>query len=338
MKRSAGMTVQFVLILALLVSVLDFHAPAVAAGPEIPMGATITSATLTLYVDFSDNSQEVRVHRVTGSWDELSVTWSTQPSYVPDPTATLPTTEGSVSADLTALVQSWVNDAASNHGILIEQNLVEQNLAAFTVFHSSESESESGALRPRLQVCYETTTPSSACVVIQEGVSGSVPDAYIWAREPDANYGAQDRLYTGQLSSFEKRSLLRFDFTLVPPPGTGTPGYWKNHPEAWPAGGITVGGVSYSREDAVSLLETAGKGDKSYGMFSALVSAKLNVAVGNDAACIADVIAEADTWMAAHPAGSGVAARSDDWQSQAASLHATLDAYNNGLLCAPHRE
>jgi len=122
MKRSAGMTVQFVLILALLVSVLDFHAPAVAAGPEIPMGATITSATLTLYVDFSDNSQEVRVHRVTGSWDELSVTWSTQPSYVPDPTATLPTTEGSVSANFNDLVQSWVNHEASNHGILIEQD------------------------------------------------------------------------------------------------------------------------------------------------------------------------------------------------------------------------
>src|SRR2546426_2665735 len=27
------------------------------------------------------------------------------------------------------------------------------------------------------------------------------------------------------------------------PPGTGTPGYWKNHPAAWPAGGITGGGV-----------------------------------------------------------------------------------------------
>jgi hypothetical protein len=28
-------------------------------------------------------------------------------------------------------------------------------------------------------------------------------------------------------------------------PGTGTPGYWKNHPEAWPIPGITIAGLPY---------------------------------------------------------------------------------------------
>ena len=35
-----------------------------------------------------------------------------------------------------------------------------------------------------------------------------------------------------------------------PPPGTGTPGFWKNHPEAWPVSTITVGGVEYTLDEA----------------------------------------------------------------------------------------
>ena len=48
----------------------------------------------------------------------------------------------------------------------------------------------------------------------------------------------------------------------------------------------------------------------------------------------ADVIAAADDWMAQHPVGSGVPAKSDAWQDNA-WLHDTLEDYNSGLLCAP---
>jgi hypothetical protein len=34
-------------------------------------------------------------------------------------------------------------------------------------------------------------------------------------------------------------------------PGTGTPGYWKNHAEAWPVQFITVGGVTYTKAQAI---------------------------------------------------------------------------------------
>src|SRR3989442_15605659 len=118
-------------------------------------------------------------------------------------------------------------------------------------------------------------------------------------------------------------------------PGTGTPGYWKNHPAAWPAGGITVGGVTYTIVQAIDLLGRVGS-DKSITMFSSLVPAKLNVALGNDGSCVNDAIAAADSWMAAHPPGSGVAAASPDWKI-GEPLHIQLDNYNNGLLCAPHR-
>lgn len=120
-------------------------------------------------------------------------------------------------------------------------------------------------------------------------------------------------------------------------PGTGTPGYWKNHPEAWPVDEITIGGVVYTKAQAIGLMESGDK-DKSFTMFRHLVSAKLNVLAGNDSSCIATTIAAADMWMATYgPAGSGVAARSVAWKA-GEPVAWELDAYNNGDRCAPHRD
>jgi len=120
-------------------------------------------------------------------------------------------------------------------------------------------------------------------------------------------------------------------------PGTGTPGYWKNHPEAWPVETVTVGGVVYTKVQALSLLDQVGK-DKSLTMFSSLVPAMLNVLIGNDSSCVAETIAQAQTWMATYgPVGSKVAASSYAWRV-GEPLHRLMDNYNNGMLCAPHRE
>lgn len=120
-------------------------------------------------------------------------------------------------------------------------------------------------------------------------------------------------------------------------PGTGTPGYWKNHPEAWAAAGgsVTIGGVPYTWETAHDLMGKVAK-DKTYSLFSQLVAAKLNQGIGNEDSCIADTIDAADAWMAIHSVGSGVTASSTAWQ-QISKVHSDLDDYNNGRLCAPHR-
>ena len=120
-------------------------------------------------------------------------------------------------------------------------------------------------------------------------------------------------------------------------PGTGTPGYWKNHPEAWPVASITVGGVTYTKDQAIAWLGRVGK-DKTTTMFSSLVPAMLNVVVGNDSSCVASTITAANVWMATYgPVGSNVAASTYAW-SVGEPLHKQMDAYNNGLLCAPHRQ
>ena len=121
-------------------------------------------------------------------------------------------------------------------------------------------------------------------------------------------------------------------------PGTGTPGYWKNHPEAWPVSTITLGGVNYTLTQAIAIMQQATSKDKTYNLAEQLIAAKLNVMVGNEASCITTTIANADAFLAAYPIASGVKASSSAWQSLGSELLTTLTAYNEGLLCAPSRD
>ena len=142
------------------------------------------------------------------------------------------------------------------------------------------------------------------------------------------------------LGPTDNNDTIDFGFWKTPTtgPGTGTPGYWKNHPEAWPTEFILqIGGVIYTKEQALAWMDQP-DGDKTITMFRSLVSAKLNVAVGNDSSCIAGTISEADAWMAQYgPVGSKVKARTAAWKA-GEPLYQEMDAYNNGDRCAPHRQ
>jgi SdrD B-like protein len=119
-------------------------------------------------------------------------------------------------------------------------------------------------------------------------------------------------------------------------PGTGTIGYWKNHPEAWPVSTIPVGGNTYTVAQAISWFNKVGK-DKTTIMFAQLVAAMLSVKIGNDSSCVGPTISAANAWLVTNPLGSNVAGSSYAW-SVGQPLEQTLDAYNNGMLCAPHRQ
>lgn len=135
------------------------------------------------------------------------------------------------------------------------------------------------------------------------------------------------------------QNFLDADFCFKPPtttsPGTGTPGYWKNHPKAWPVDQITIGGIVYTKAQAIRRMKLSVTGHKERTMFNALVCAKLNVIIGNEASCIADTIALADQWMATYGSAQ-VLASSNAWKI-GEPLYLRLDDYNNGRLCAPHR-
>jgi hypothetical protein len=123
---------------------------------------------------------------------------------------------------------------------------------------------------------------------------------------------------------------------LSPAPGTGTIGYWKNHSAAWPVQQITLGAVTYTKAQAISLLEQPSRGDKSIDLAKQLIGAKLSVLIGNNPTCIGTTIFQADTWLIANPVGSNVHSSSTAWAT-GGPIHDRLDDYNNGKLCAPHR-
>jgi hypothetical protein len=131
-------------------------------------------------------------------------------------------------------------------------------------------------------------------------------------------------------------SLPAASVSAYTPSGVGTPGYWKNHPEAWPQDFTITIRDEYDTNLAIETMKMPTKGDKTYTMFRALVAAKLN-GRNNDHSCIDDTVKAAIGWMWQHPAGSGVKANSDAWKV-GEPLYEVLDDYNNGLLCAPSRD
>jgi hypothetical protein len=187
----------------------------------------------------------------------------------------------------------------------------------------------------------------SAAIVISSigtGVQAS-PDGQGLDEESDSDgvdSTTGSSVYTFTFNGSPNDGDFGFFTGKVSQPGTGTPGYWKNHPNAWPSpyqNGITVGGVFYSKTDAIAILSKPGK-DKRATMFSSLVPAMLNVALGNDSSCVASTIAAADAWMATWgvPNTSPIVAGGSAAWADGEPLHQQMDAYNNGLLCAPHRK
>jgi hypothetical protein len=138
------------------------------------------------------------------------------------------------------------------------------------------------------------------------------------------------------LAGIATLSLLTFSGTTALGCGTGTPGYWQNHPDAWPVESIEIGGVCYSKAEAIELISAPVKADKRLTMFPALVAAKLNVLIGAESGCIEETICKADQWMADY-GSNPVKASSGAW-CIGNPLYCELDAYNNGLLCAPSRD
>ncbi|MGE5223966.1 MAG: DNRLRE domain-containing protein [Omnitrophica WOR_2 bacterium] len=223
MKRITAILVRGLVIVMLAMGWMTSAHP-VRAQADVPAGATITSATLSVYLYIlGSTGNPVNAHRINHAWVEDGsmdgVTWN---SFYSNPDPYDPAVAGSFtpqglgwySMDLTALVQSWVN-GTPNNGILLEQGQTYAN-----IFHSSEFTNLS--LRPKLQVCYTAAGIGETCVTIQR--PGSTPDevadADIWKSHPDTNNGTSDHFYTGLYQGTvgcDKQTLIRFNLNLIQP-------------------------------------------------------------------------------------------------------------------------
>jgi hypothetical protein len=114
---------------------------------------------------------------------------------------------------------------------------------------------------------------------------------------------------------------------------TSTAGYWANH--AWCEQFISLGGHTYTRAEAIAIINNSTSGDKTYSLAAQLIGAKLNTDCGGaDSTCVELAITAADAWLILHPVGSGVTSRSAAWK-QITSTYDTLTSYNEGHLCVP---
>ena len=194
--------------------------------------------------------------------------------------------------------------------------------------------------------CVDVVTDPGPDVLVT--IREIVPDGYrisaVWAQGvtgsgqvgPWEDHGTENPV-SGVIATGKAGCVVVFFNERIPTgAGAGTPGYWKQHPEAWPNATVTVGGTVYTLQAAIDLMMAPTAGNKWLNMFEQVVAAKLNLAIGTDPSCISVDLAAADTWLGTHE-GTRVRANSDGWQSIEATFE-MIDAYNNGELCAPKRD
>jgi len=111
-----------------------------------------------------------------------------------------------------------------------------------------------------------------------------------------------------------------------------------NHPDAWCTNSITLGCESFTKKQAIAIMKQSTSMDMTVQLAAHLIAAKLNTGcLGTNPSCVSDAIAAADQFLCANPVNSGLQAKTKAWQNFSATFQ-TLADYNEGLLCAPHRD
>ena len=153
-----------------------------AGAGQIPLGATITSATLSIYVLNGDPADGVTVHRMLAPWSEAStfnaLTNGVQYDNIEAGSATLATIDAGRTGwvdvtGLASLVQAWLGGAA-NEGWAFQS-------ASADDWTFASSEYATAALRPYLSVSY---VPPQAPVVTAGGSTAYVENGAAVAVAP----------------------------------------------------------------------------------------------------------------------------------------------------------
>ncbi len=109
-----------------------------------------------------------------------------------------------------------------------------------------------------------------------------------------------------------------------------TPGYWKNHTEAWPVDELEIGGVTYGADALLAFLRLKERAeDASLKLARHLTAVLLNLEMGSHPS-IQPVVDEANAFLALHPPGSDPQGAD---RTLAIAIKDLLDAYNNEVDC-----
>ncbi|PVV24218.1 MAG: hypothetical protein B6D79_11140, partial [gamma proteobacterium symbiont of Ctena orbiculata] len=183
-----------------------------AGAGQVPLGSTINSATLSVYVENTDPLDSLGVYEMLTSWSEFS-TWNSMgngisTNGVEAASTSLFTINAGLSGwvditGITATVQDWA-DGGSNNGFA----LISYGNADNWVFNSSEYNLVS--LRPVLTIDYTPNVApvlDSASLTLDEGETVILSGANFGITDPD------DTSFTYNLSSI---SGGRFELTTAP--------------------------------------------------------------------------------------------------------------------------
>jgi hypothetical protein len=100
---------------------------------------------------------------------------------------------------------------------------------------------------------------------------------------------------------------------------------------------IKLGCVTYSKAQAIAIMQQSTSKDMTYALAAQLIAAKLNTGcAGSNATCVSSAIAAADNFLCGHPVGTNISANSSAWKG-ISSTYDTLVKYNEGKLCAKSR-
>ncbi|HKR05912.1 MAG TPA: DNRLRE domain-containing protein [Bacteroidia bacterium] len=194
---------------------------------SIPTNATVTSALLSLYTwnspsngqhDPLSGPNDAYLNKVTGPWNEYTVTWNTMPGvstvnqvYFPASTSA---TQDYTNMDVTTLVQDMVTNPATNYGFMLQ--LVTEQYYRKLIFASSDHADP--AKHPLLEICY--TVPVGIMPVQNENHISVIQDfntGTVTVRSPlDFEPGSSISLFNpaGQLvSKFDNLKGQTFTFT-----------------------------------------------------------------------------------------------------------------------------
>lgn len=181
----------------------------------------LVSANLSVYTE-TFNEQPVTIHSITSPWDEMVVTWENfGGAFSPSVSGTFtPDAVGWETADVTTLVQAWLDDPSTDFGLLLDQDSA--------LFPRSRYTSREGAANhPYLEVVYATAFGNQTVVL------ADIADAYIWELEPTLNTGSRVVIYTARSNTddLEKQSLLKFDMSVLSQPGALGDWVWLDENE-----------------------------------------------------------------------------------------------------------
>jgi len=137
----------------------------------IPSNATITKATLRLYVNAVAEPGSFDVYQVEDTWSENTLNFYTAPRLGASATGGHPIRVTADSQnqylliDVTALAQAWLSGSVSNNGVALA-------LTGATGSFSFDSK-ESGGRQPELEIAFDEAAAGSSIASVASGTSGS---------------------------------------------------------------------------------------------------------------------------------------------------------------------